>query len=64
MVFWKFCSAEILLRLAEIAYEPNDGHLEIIKKSFKFVEPNDGIYFEFHHAHNVVAYGLKSAIHI
>ena len=31
-LFWTFCSAEILLRLAEIAYEPNDIHLEIFKK--------------------------------
>ena len=28
-------SAEILLRLAEIAYEPNDGHLDIFEKVVK-----------------------------
>ena len=28
-------SAEILLSPAEIAYEPNDGHLEIFKKVIK-----------------------------
>ena len=29
---WSISCAEILLRPAEIAYEPNDGHLEIFKK--------------------------------
>ena len=31
-----FSSAEILLSPAEIACEPNDGHLEIFKKVIKF----------------------------
>ena len=34
-------SAEISLSPAEIAYEPNDGHLEIIKKVIKIICRNN-----------------------
>ena len=40
-MFWSLSSAEILLRLAEIVYEPNDGHLETFEKVIKIICKNN-----------------------
>ena len=47
-MFWSLSSVDLLLRLAEIAYEQNDGHLEIFENVVKVsckIDIKDLVYF-------------------